>query len=115
MGRPTDYIVSTLNQMGMTVVSETLSKTEMESKTMAKDLGVTDTSKITEAFLSQAPEMTAQTVRFVLERNEAKKQLIVEETVNQTLTDELRLFSFVSTTQHDRLEALGAYNSVDTL
>jgi hypothetical protein len=41
--------------MGMKVVAETLSKTEMESKTMAKELGVTDTSKITEAFLSQAP------------------------------------------------------------
>lgn len=41
--------------MGMRITAETLSKTDMESKVIAKELGVIGTDKITQAFLASAP------------------------------------------------------------
>lgn len=41
--------------MGMHIDSETLSKNEMESKSLAKELGIVSNYKITEAFMQTAP------------------------------------------------------------
>lgn len=59
--------------MGMTIASETLSKTEMESKQISKELGITSTDKITPSFLSTAPQVSSQAIKFMLETNENKR------------------------------------------
>lgn len=45
----------------------------------------------------------------MLETNENKRQAIAEATVNETMTAELRVFSFISTTRNKMLTDMGAF------
>jgi hypothetical protein len=51
----------------------------------------------------------------MLERNETKRQTIIESVVNETMTDELRVYSFIATTKHKQLDAVGAFSNPDVL
>jgi hypothetical protein len=59
--------------MGMKILSETLSKTDMESKKISKELGITSTDKITVNSLSNTTYISTQTIKFMLEQNETKR------------------------------------------
>lgn len=87
----------------------------MESKEIAKELGITDTTKITETFLSSAPHITSQAIAFMQEKNENRRQAIIEEVVNENITAELRVYSFIATTKHKELQAIGAFENPELL
>jgi hypothetical protein len=107
-GRPNDYVIATLNQMGIKSAEENLSKVEEESKEIAKGLDLNLTGKVSGKMVMEAEPVQPLAVDYWMERSDTKAQQLLENSATiANLTENLRVLAFVATVNHKDLQTAG--------
>jgi hypothetical protein len=111
-GRSLDYIIATLNQMGVKPVLHDLTKVEETSKEIAKSLDLGLTGQISSKMLLSSEPVAQISVDFWLEKSDSKAQRLIEENAAENgphakLTENLRVISFIATVANREMEAAG--------